>query len=307
MVLGRVPRKQGLKPAGDRCYAINGNIATSEKTRQGLKQLFECASSPRTLPAGCHAHLPDIVDHPPYLTSLDRYSFRHYTIVVTLFSLPHSRATKPISQLSLKSWTVSLRESNQFPKYGIDFYDTPIKCIDMTLPDARIASGWKDEGDELFEKGDFEGAVRCYDQVLELFPRDPEIWTLKGLALSELKRYDEAIKSYDTALAYYPRETYVWINKGVALNKVGKQIEAIRCFDIALDIDPQDADALCQKGVSFGLLKWLEEALECFETAIRIDPRHATAWYNKGITLSKLKRENEARYALDRAKELGYS
>jgi hypothetical protein len=38
----------------------------------------------------------------------------------------------------------------------------------MTLPDARIASGWKDEGDELFEKGDFEGAIRCYDQVLEL-------------------------------------------------------------------------------------------------------------------------------------------
>jgi hypothetical protein len=23
----------------------------------------------------------------------------------------------------------------------------------MTLPDARTASGWKDEGDELFEKG----------------------------------------------------------------------------------------------------------------------------------------------------------
>ena len=43
----------------------------------------------------------------------------------------------------------------------------------MTLPDARIASGWKDEGDELFEKGDFEGSIKCYDRVLELFPRDP--------------------------------------------------------------------------------------------------------------------------------------
>jgi len=73
-----------------------------------------------------------------------------------------------------------------------------------------------------------------------------------------------------------------------------------------IDIDPQDADAWCQKAVSFGLLKWFEEALECFETAIRVDPRHAVAWYNKGITLLKLKRENEADYALDQAKKLGF-
>ena len=63
--------------------------------------------------------------------------------------------------------------------------------------DARIAWGRKEEGDELFERGDFEGAIECYDKALELFPRDPEIWNIKGLALSKLKRYDEAIKSYD--------------------------------------------------------------------------------------------------------------
>lgn len=34
--------------------------------------------------------------------------------------------------------------------------------------DARIAWGWTEEGDELFEKGDFEGAIKCYDQVLVL-------------------------------------------------------------------------------------------------------------------------------------------
>jgi hypothetical protein len=35
-----------------------------------------------------------------------------------------------------------------------------------SLDDARTASGWKDEGDELFEKGDFEGAIWCYDKAL---------------------------------------------------------------------------------------------------------------------------------------------
>ena len=102
--------------------------------------------------------------------------------------------------------------------------------------DARIAWGRKEEGDELFEKGDFEGAIECYSKALELFPRDPDLWNIKGLALSELKRYDEAIKSYDVALEHYPRETIVWINKGVTLNNAGKQIEAIRCFDKVIDM-----------------------------------------------------------------------
>jgi Flp pilus assembly protein TadD len=79
--------------------------------------------------------------------------------------------------------------------------------------DASIASVWK--GDELFEKGDFEGAIGCYDKALEIFPRDPDLWNERGLALNELRRYEEAIKSYNTALGHYPRETIVWNNKGV--------------------------------------------------------------------------------------------
>jgi tetratricopeptide (TPR) repeat protein len=94
--------------------------------------------------------------------------------------------------------------------------------------DVRVAWGRKEEGDKLFEKGDFEGAIDCYSKALELYPRDPDLWNVKGMALSKLKRYDEAIKCYDIALEHYPRETIVWINKGVALNNAGKQIEAIR-------------------------------------------------------------------------------
>jgi tetratricopeptide (TPR) repeat protein len=59
--------------------------------------------------------------------------------------------------------------------------------------DARIAIGWMDEGDEPFEKGDFEGSIECYHKALTLFPRDPDLWNVKGLALSEMKRYEEAI------------------------------------------------------------------------------------------------------------------
>ena len=59
--------------------------------------------------------------------------------------------------------------------------------------DARIAWGWKEDGDDLFERGNFEEAIECYNKALELFPRDPDLWNVKGLALSKLERYDEAI------------------------------------------------------------------------------------------------------------------
>ena len=172
----------------------------------------------------------------------------------------------------------------------------------MPLPDAKVASDWQNKGDEFFDNRDFEGAIRCYDQVLEMFPRDPEIWNRKGLALTKLKRYDEAIECYDTALARYPKEIYLWKNKGAALNKLDKHIEAVRCFDAAIDIDPEDASAWCHKAISFELLKWHEESLECFETAIIIDPQHAAAWFGKGMVLMKLGREKEARFAMLEAK-----
>ena len=198
----------------------------------------------------------------------------------------------------------NLQKVNQWHKHFLHVK----QCSSMSLSgsDARIASGWKNKGDELFEKGDFEGAIGCYDKALEIFPRDPDLWNKRGLALNELRRYEEAIKSYDKALEHYPRETIVWNNKGVALDNAGNHIEAIRCFDAVIDIDPQDAGAWCNKGVSFGLLGWLNESVECFETAIDINPHHASSWYNKGITLLKLKHNIEANDAIARARELGF-
>jgi tetratricopeptide (TPR) repeat protein len=95
---------------------------------------------------------------------------------------------------------------------------------------ARIAWGCKEEGDKLFESEDFEGAIECYSKALELFPQDPDLWNIRGLALSELERYEEAIKCYDAALEHYPRDTRVWNNKGIDLDNAGEHIEAIRCF-----------------------------------------------------------------------------
>jgi tetratricopeptide (TPR) repeat protein len=173
--------------------------------------------------------------------------------------------------------------------------------------DAKVAWGLKEEGDKRFQSGDFDEAIERYDKALGLFPLDPDLWNVKGLALSVLKRYDEAIKCYDSALEHYPRDTRIWNNKGVDLANAGEHIEAIRCFDIAIDIDPQDASSWCNKGVTFSQLGWLEEAVDCFQTAIKISPQLASAWHGKGVTLLRLNRDNEARKALAMAEKLGFS
>jgi len=91
----------------------------------------------------------------------------------------------------------------------------------------EFAWGRKEEGDELFKKGDFEGAIESYSKALDCFHETPRSLEHKGLALSELKRYDEAIKSYDVALEHYPRETIVWIKQRCSSQQCGqkKQIE----------------------------------------------------------------------------------
>ncbi|MDH7509406.1 MAG: tetratricopeptide repeat protein, partial [Methanomassiliicoccales archaeon] len=84
----------------------------------------------------------------------------------------------------------------------------------MSSSDARIAYGWMEEGDALFEKNDLEGAIEYYNKAFKLFPRDPNLLNRRGLAFAKLGRYEEAIKSYDAAIEHYPRDVTLWGNRG---------------------------------------------------------------------------------------------
>ncbi|MDR1918248.1 MAG: tetratricopeptide repeat protein [Tannerellaceae bacterium] len=89
---------------------------------------------------------------------------------------------------------------------------------------------WLDEGRALYNKGEYEDAMDCYDKAIALDPDDAFVWHYKGIALDCIERYTEAITCYDKTLELKPDDIYVWILKGELLCKLKEYQEASKCF-----------------------------------------------------------------------------
>ncbi|MCH7608859.1 MAG: tetratricopeptide repeat protein, partial [Chloroflexi bacterium] len=74
----------------------------------------------------------------------------------------------------------------------------------MTTSDEDRAREAFEEGNRLYEAGDFAGALAAYDRSLELRPDDPVTLSNRGVALERLGRYEEALAAHDRALELRP-------------------------------------------------------------------------------------------------------
>ncbi|MEW6619491.1 MAG: serine/threonine-protein kinase, partial [bacterium] len=180
-----------------------------------------------------------------------------------------------------------------------------ISCYDEALEiNPKDAEVWNNKGVTLKNLGRYQEAISCYDEALEIDPRDAETWNNKGTALDNLGRPQEAISCCDKALEINPRYAVAWYNKGNVLGRLGRYNEAISCYDKALEINPRLAVAWYNKGVALGNLGRYQEAISCYDEALEVNPRLAEAWYNKGLTLVNLGKHQEAISCYDEALEI---
>jgi len=123
----------------------------------------------------------------------------------------------------------------------------------------------------------------------------------KGVVLMKRGDYDEALKTFDEALKINPSSSLAWYNKGVVLYELERDEEAIEAYNQAIKFNPNDIDALNNKGIILGDLGKYQESIDLFNRALAIDPKYGHAWYNKGLALEEIGRKNEATEAYKQA------
>jgi len=128
--------------------------------------------------------------------------------------------------------------------------------------------------------GKYKDALKVYDLVINLDPKNPDVWNAKGNLLSELKRTDEALICYDKALELClddsPDATSL-NRKGNALLELGRFEEAVQCYEEALNLDDKNDIFWSNKGVALMELNKYEAAADCFKTALMINPKNDDA------------------------------
>lgn len=98
------------------------------------------------------------------------------------------------------------------------------------------------QGNTLFEDGEYEQALRQYETALAKQPEAPHYVRAKARTLMQLGRNDEALAWFDRAVGLQPYFGGAYANRGILYDRMGRYELAIADYDKALQLDETVAE-----------------------------------------------------------------
>ncbi len=115
-------------------------------------------------------------------------------------------------------------------------------------------------------KGEFDRAIENFDQALSNNPSGlllVQIYLNRASSYIRLENYGKAVTDYNTAIDLSPRNPNIYNLRGFAHYKMGNFAEAISDFTNTLDLDPKNASAFYNRGMA--RLKSNDRPKSCFD------------------------------------------
>jgi tetratricopeptide (TPR) repeat protein len=176
----------------------------------------------------------------------------------------------------------------------------------MTYSD-ETALSWFDKGREFMDGGDWLAATQAFRQAVSIDPEFGEAYAGLGAAFGNLSLWSMAVEAHTRAAALLPDDLDVVYNLGVVYGELSRTDDAEQCFRRVLAARPRDVETLLR--LSEELVeqwRWLEAETE-IRSAIEVEPTGvfaAHAWTFLALVLAQTDREEEARTALECARDL---
>jgi Flp pilus assembly protein TadD len=135
-------------------------------------------------------------------------------------------------------------------------------------------------GSALDEKGQFDEAIREFQDAIRLKPDYVLAHNNLGVAIVRKGQIDEGISQYHEAIRLKPDYALAHNNLGIALARKGQIGEAIREFHEAIRLKPDFAQAHYNLGIALVRKGQSDEAIREFQEAVRLKPGFAEAHNN---------------------------
>lgn len=141
-------------------------------------------------------------------------------------------------------------------------------------------------GTEAYNAKNYEEAVKQFQIVVEVDPKQDVAFANLGNSLNALKRYEEAAAAYQKASQLKPTVAAYQNNLGLAYGGLQKMDEAKTAFEAAATIDPTKAgEYLFNEGAMYYNNSDFPKANEAFKKTLAADPNNKGALLQYSISL----------------------
>lgn len=156
-------------------------------------------------------------------------------------------------------------------------------------------------GIRLISNGEVAEAIAIFKKVVDINPRNPEVWVNLGSAYFNSKQFDMALENYQEALKIDKNFALaksniglVYLNKYAEDNQIFWLGKALESFDEAIILNPRLGTAYNGRALAFLYLDKKNEAVMDFIQAIEQEPDFMDTYFNIVIVLKQLGRYSEA-------------
>jgi len=152
-------------------------------------------------------------------------------------------------------------------------------------------------GNDHFERGKFDNAIKEYDKALKIAPKYAEAYYRRGLAYYKLssavftgkKNYEKAKSDFKEATILNPSHAEAWFMRGMSSSDWEHLTERLSFYNEAIRLNPDYAQAYYQRGRHHHGKDNFNAAVVDYETAMRLDPSIDANKLLEGARLNKSK------------------
>jgi len=152
-----------------------------------------------------------------------------------------------------------------------------------------------------FETGEVMKAIASLEMVLTLIPDHKAAIHTLGLTYFNLSRFQDALPFFKKERDQNPNDTEIQLQIALCLTETGDPASALRMLETLLQNIPNDISLLCAKGMAQVKAKAYKDAIETLKHAAKTDPSNATPFSYLGILFMDMTHYDDAIKAYTKA------